>query len=267
MKVSIVTISYNQAAYLEQTIQSVLEQDYQDVEYIVVDAGSTDGSREIIEKYRDRIAHIIFKPDQGPADGLNKGFALASGDIYGFLNSDDILLPGALREVTDYFNRHPGVDIVSGHCKFINSEGGFLRRCYSEPMNLRMIAYGSCVIMQPSTFFRKEMFSKIGGFNIENRSNWDSELLIDMAMKGAKSSLVNRFWSGARLHPQSITGSHKLDSLHKSYRKKMFRKIMGRDEKFNDKFMFFLCRFIKHASNPRALKERIIYGSIYGRYK
>ena len=84
MKFSIVTISYNQAQFLEQAIRSVIEQDYPDVEYIVVDPGSTDGSREIIERYRDRIDRIIFEPDKGPADGLNKGFAQATGDVFGF---------------------------------------------------------------------------------------------------------------------------------------------------------------------------------------
>ena len=93
MKISIVTVSFNQADYLEQAIRSVVEQDYSDIEYIVVDAGSTDGSREIIE--RDRIATVVFEPDREPADGLNKGFARATGDIFGYINADDAYLPGA----------------------------------------------------------------------------------------------------------------------------------------------------------------------------
>ena len=94
MKLSIVTISFNQADYLEEAMVSILEQDYDDIEYIIVDAGSTDGSRDIIERYRDRIAVVVLEPDEGPADGLNKGFARASGDIYGYLNADDAFLPG-----------------------------------------------------------------------------------------------------------------------------------------------------------------------------
>jgi len=90
MRVSIVTISYNQARFLEQAIRSVINQDYPDIEYIVVDPGSTDGSRGIIEKYQNRIDKIIFDPDEGPADGLNKGFAHATGDIFGFINADII---------------------------------------------------------------------------------------------------------------------------------------------------------------------------------
>ena len=89
MKFSVVTVSFNQRQYLEEALTSVLEQDYPAIEYIVVDPGSTDGSRELIESFRDRLASIVFEADQGAADGLNKGFQRASGDIFGFLNSDD----------------------------------------------------------------------------------------------------------------------------------------------------------------------------------
>src|ERR1039458_1375445 len=97
-RVSIVTISFNQAEFIERTILSVLTQDYLDIEYIVVDPGSTDGSRDIIERYRSRISKIILRPDRGAADGLNNGFAEATGEIFGFLNSDDLLRPGARSE-------------------------------------------------------------------------------------------------------------------------------------------------------------------------
>ena len=107
MKVSIVTISYNQCEFLEQALVSVLDQDYHNIEYIVIDAGSTDGSREIIQKHHHRIDKVIFEEDEGPADGLNKGFSIASGHIYGFLNSDDFLLPGVISKVVDTFKKQP----------------------------------------------------------------------------------------------------------------------------------------------------------------
>ena len=115
MKFSILTVSFNQAKFLEEAIRSVVDQDYPDIEYIVVDPGSTDGSREIIERYRDRIAKIIFEPDRGSAEGLNRGFAAATGDVYGFINSDDVLMPGALARVAGYFRAEPDADIVMGH--------------------------------------------------------------------------------------------------------------------------------------------------------
>ena len=102
MKISIVTISYNQEKYLRECIESILNQKDCELEYIVVDPGSTDGSRELIESYGDRILHV-FERDNGPADGLNKGFAKATGDIYGFINSDDYLLPQALHHISQFF--------------------------------------------------------------------------------------------------------------------------------------------------------------------
>ena len=141
MKFSIVTISYNQARFLEQAIRSVIEQDYPDVEYIVVDPGSTDGSREIIERYRDRIDKIIFEPDNGPADGLNKGFARATGDIFGFLNSDDYLLPGALATVASEFATAPWKDVLSGHAVIVDADGREINRFYSR----RLFTNETCV--------------------------------------------------------------------------------------------------------------------------
>jgi glycosyltransferase involved in cell wall biosynthesis len=105
-KVSIVTISYNQCAFLERAIQSVLAQNYPEVEYIVVDPGSTDGSRDIIERYRSRISKLILEPDKGPVDGLNKGFSVATGEIYGYLNADDEFLPGAIDKAMRAFASH-----------------------------------------------------------------------------------------------------------------------------------------------------------------
>src|SRR6266702_5290058 len=115
LKVSIVTISFNQAAFLERTILSVLNQDYSNIVYIVVDPCSTDGSRELIKRYESRIARTILDPDKGAADGLNKGFGAATGDIFGFLNSDDILYPGAVSAVVSVFIKSPATDVVSGH--------------------------------------------------------------------------------------------------------------------------------------------------------
>ena len=150
-KVSIVTISYNQCRFLERTIQSVLAQDYPQIEYIVVDPGSTDGSRELIESYRDRITRVIFEPDRGAADGLNKGFAAATGEILGFLNSDDVLYPNAVRRAVSFLEEHPDIVVVSGNAKVIDPEDRVLRLAYSDKFVLKRAAYGAVVLIQPST--------------------------------------------------------------------------------------------------------------------
>ncbi|NNM80270.1 MAG: glycosyltransferase [Gallionella sp.] len=265
MKISLVTISFNQAPFLERAIRSVLEQDYDDVEYIIVDPGSTDGSRGIIEKYRSRISKIIYEPDRGPADGLNIGFSNAHGEIFGFLNSDDILLPGALRYVYNYFNSNHEVDVVSGHCVIIDEFDGVIRKGFSERFSLMRHAYGTVVLMQSSTFFKAAFYTKAGGFNSSNKVAWDGELFVDMAMQGAKFAIANQFLSGFRLHKESITSSAKLSEENKVYQKYIFRKIMTREWRRSDIIIHALLRVFKHFVNPRALYQRIAKGPIYGR--
>ena len=266
MKTSIVTISFNQAEFIERTICSVLSQKKDiDLEYIVIDAGSTDGSREIIEKYKDEIDQIIFESDKGPSDGLNKGFSLAHGEIYGFLNSDDILYPGALKAAVDYLTLHPDMDVVSGHAYIIDGGDLILRKSFSQPMALKQYAYGACIINQPSTFFRKHVFEKTKGFNKENRCNWDGELFVDMALADAKFCVVNDFWSGYRLHSVSITASTKLDKAMRDYNARVFEKIIGRPRQEIDRLYSILYRILRFIKNPVALWERLAKGKIYGR--
>jgi glycosyltransferase involved in cell wall biosynthesis len=263
MKISIVTISFNQARFLEQAISSVLEQDHPNVEYLVVDPGSTDGSREIIERHRDRIDKIIFEPDRGPADGLNKGFAHAAGEVFGFLNSDDILEPGALSGAARYFETHPEVDVVSGHSWIIDADGRKKRRFYSDRFSLRMVAYGACILAQPSTFFRSEIFRRAGGFNIDNRSNWDAELFVDMVLAGARFALERELWSQYRVHDEGITGSGKLQALHQRHRERMFRKIMGRESHRWDALLAIGACYMRKIFNFSDTAERLRHGAIY----
>ena len=229
MKVSIVTLSFNQAAWLEQAIRSVVEQDYGDIEYIVVDPGSTDDSREIIARYRDRIATFIDTPDEGPPDGLNKGFAAATGDIYAYVNADDALLPGAIREAVAVFERHPEIDIVIGHGFIVDGDGKVIRRFRSAPFTPRRFAHGAAVVMQQSTFFRASAFKATKGFNKANRTSWDAELLLDMGLAGARVRIVDANWSLFALHAESISGSQRMGDESGVNHARYFRTVMGRD--------------------------------------
>ena len=159
-KVSIVTISFNQAAFLERTIRSVLEQNYSDIEYIVVDPGSSDGSRDIIECYRSRISRVIYEPDRGAADGLNKGFAEATGNIFAYLNSDDVLLPGAVASAEAFLGSHE-LDVVSAHAKVIDAKDQHLRMAYSDPFSLEMLAYGACACWFSPRHSSREISSSV----------------------------------------------------------------------------------------------------------
>jgi glycosyltransferase involved in cell wall biosynthesis len=262
--VSIVTISFNQAAFLERTIRSVLEQDYSNIEYIVVDPGSSDGSRDIIECYRSRISRVIYEPDRGAADGLNKGFAEATGDIFAYLNSDDVLSPGAVASAEAFLGSHD-LDVVSAHAKVIDAKDQYLRMAYSDPFSLEMVAYGACVLVQPSTFFTREIFERAHGFNVENKATWDGELWVDMGLAGARFALSHEVWSGYRLHSQSITSSARLREKQQDDQERMFRKILGRERTGTDRLIAHACRVRKHLSGPRALYERVARGPIAGR--
>lgn len=263
MKISVVTISFNQAVFLRECIDSVLNQNHSEVEYIVVDPGSTDGSREIIDSYGDRIIRV-YEQDNGPADGLNRGFARATGQIYCYVNSDDALLPGALKKVDEFFESHQELDIICGHAYITDANSSVKRAVYSDKFNLRSAAYGASLAVQPATFFRAGIFRKVNGFNTDNRSNWDGELLIDMAIANAHIATVNDFFSCYRVHGNSITGTGSLENSHRSHGRKMFEKIMGRPFGEIDIWWQYFYRLKKHLANPRATLERIHKGPIFG---
>jgi glycosyltransferase involved in cell wall biosynthesis len=253
MRVSIVTISFNQAEYIEETILSIINQDYDRVEYIVVDAGSTDGSREIIRKYRDKIARMIFEPDSGPADGLNKGFSLATGEIFGFVNGDDVLLPGAVGKVVQAFHADPSIDVVHGYGYVVNAEDCVLRRVYSDPFDARRFAYGCVTFTQPSVFFRRRTFFDVGGFNVHNKTCWDGELITDFGVTGKRFTLLREFLSCFRIHDLSSSGLGEKNPKHRQWlqdRERLFEKVMGRKRSWFDSAMALARRIEKWMHNP-----------------
>lgn len=264
-RASIVTISFNQAEFLERTILSVLNQDYPEIEYIVVDPGSTDGSRDIIERYRSRISKIILEPDKGAADGLNNGFAEATGEILGFLNSDDVLLPNSISSAVKFLEAHKEIDVVSGHSNLIDPHDRFLRRLYSDRVSLNRYIYGGVILIQPSTFFRQRSFRQVGGFNTLNKTNWDGELFLDMALAGCKFAVLEEFWSEYRIHAVSMTGSKaNAQRIHET-RVKTFAKIKGREPNSLDRLVRFGYRILRHVLNLPDTWERICRGPVFGR--
>lgn len=262
MKISIVTISFNQAEYLERTIESVLSQTGADYEYIMVDPGSTDGSRDIIERYRDRLAHVIYEKDQGPSDGLNRGFARATGDVFCYLNSDDTLEPDAFMHAVQFLQAHPEYDVICGNAWVTDSNDVRLRRVWSEPYQPLFVAYGAAQQIQPSTFIRRPAFEKAGGFNIANRSNWDGELLADLHLSGARIGLSPDFMSCYRLHDTSITNTDKMDALISVWHRRRFEKLMKRPARDYDRYIGQALRALKHITHPVASAERILRGPI-----
>lgn len=253
MKISIVTISFNQVAFLEKAIQSVLGQEYADIEYIVIDPGSTDGSRDIIERYRRKISHVVLEPDDGPADGLNKGFGLATGDIFGCINADDEYLPHALHRVADEFGRDRDAGVLCGHAYIADTEGKILRHIRSDPFNLKRFVHGGVTAMQQATFYRKKAFMAVNGFNKANRTCWDGELLADIALKGFEIKIIDKYLGIFRMHRDSITGSGRLREAYLCDEARIFEKVTGHPPLKHEKWNRILARIEKYALNPKQL--------------
>jgi glycosyltransferase involved in cell wall biosynthesis len=267
MKVSIITISFNQAAFLEQAIRSVVEQDHGDIEYIIVDAGSTDGSRDIIERYRDRIAAVVFEPDKGPADGLNKGFARTTGDILGYMNADDAYLPGAIGKAVAAFRARPDADVICGHGYIVDRDGTPTRRFRSDPFDARRYALGGVTVMQQSTFFRRAAFAAGGGFNVANKTSWDGELLLEMSLAGMGFAVVHEYWSIFRIHGESICGSQRMADESRRNWDRYFERVMGHPPGGGERWRKLLAQIDKRLHDPVGLWLRVWDGMLYQRRK
>lgn len=227
MKIGIVTISYNQAKYLAEAIESVCVADPERLEYVIADPGSSDGSRQIIQRYRRRFDRIILEPDEGPADGLNKGFAATNADILGYLNSDDRFASGALDYVLDYFEACPDVDVLCGAIRLIDENGRpGIRHRTPDRVDLRRYAYEACFFWQQATFFRRDAFLRTGGFNVASKTTWDGELVVDMALAGCRFAYTNKLLGDFRVYDDSITGSGRLNEALRRERAYMREKIL-----------------------------------------
>lgn len=257
MKFSVVTISFNQRQYLEEALDSVLAQDYPAIEYIVVDPGSTDGSRELIQAFSSRLTRVIFEPDQGAADGLNKGFQYASGDIFGFLNSDDVLLPGAMKSVARVFEQNSDCDIVMGNGFTVDAHGKRIRRIRAAGFTLDRYFYGGATWLQQATFFRRTAFEAAGGFNVNNRSCWDGELVVDMVRRGARVNYLDQDLALFRIHAKSITGSRRHSEMMKADADRMFSLSRGRGWTTMDTLRAYLFRIERILSHPGAVESAI----------
>ena len=228
MNLGIVTISLNQAKYLAEAIESVRMGSPARLRYVIVDPGSTDGSRRIIERYRGRFSQVILEPDRGPADGLNKGFAgFADDDILGYLNADDRFTPGALDYVLGYFERHPETDVLCGAIRIIDGRGRPSSRWRTpDRIDLRRYAYEVCFFWQQATFFRCRAFKKSGGFNVNNRTAWDGELVVDMALAGCRFGYLNQCLGDFRVYDAMTLGSGRLPTERIEDRRHMREKIL-----------------------------------------
>jgi glycosyltransferase involved in cell wall biosynthesis len=199
--VTIVTPSYNQARFLEATLRSVLEQDYPRIEYLVVDGASTDGSVEIIQRYAGRLAWWVSEKDAGQSDAINKGLRRAKGQIIGWLNSDDIYLPGAISAAVAAFNAHPAAGLVYGDAVAIDAEGhAFNRMCARQYTLTDLMAFN--IINQPAAFMRRSVLEEVNYLNPAYHLLMDNLLWMNMAQV-APIIYIPQTWAAARYHDQA----------------------------------------------------------------
>jgi len=184
--ISLITPSFNHAPFIESAIRSVLDQNYPALEYLVMDAASTDGTVEILRKYGAQL-QWISQPDNGQTDAINRGIAQTTGEILGWLNSDDALAPGSLAALGEFFAANPNIGLVYGNADFIDAAGNRIGSCaHIEKFNPRRLLHYSDFIVQPAAFFRRGVFEAAGG--LDSSLHWAMDY--DFWLKAAKCTQI-----------------------------------------------------------------------------
>jgi glycosyltransferase involved in cell wall biosynthesis len=205
-RLSIITPSYNQVAFLEQTIQSVLDQDYPSLEYIIVDGNSSDGSLQVIQKYTHRLAWWVSEPDTGQAEAINKGARHATGEYIAWLNSDDLYLPGAVASAVAMLDGNPTLGMVFGDAITIDERGSQLNRLVFGDWGLEELM-GFRIICQPAVFMRRKFFQQAGEVDPTYHYLLDHHLWLRIARLAAVQHVAST-WAAARHHPGAKNVSH-----------------------------------------------------------
>jgi len=203
--VSIITPSFNQAHFLEATIQSVLEQDYPNIEYIIIDGGSTDNSVEVIKKYEGRLAVWVSEPDKGQTDAINKGFARAKGEILAWINSDDTYQPGAVSEAVKFLGENPEAAMVYADCNYIDEQGRVIGKFASRQTDYARLRRGYAHIPQQTMFFRAKYWKELGPLDPSFYFAMDYELWVRLARHAPLMYLPGHTWANFRMHTSSKT--------------------------------------------------------------
>jgi glycosyltransferase involved in cell wall biosynthesis len=208
--VSVVVPSYQQGRFLEEALRSMLDQEYEPLEVIVVDGGSTDESVEVIRRHSDRLVWWVTEPDDGQADALNKGFGRARGEILGWLCSDDVLLPGAIARVVDALESDLDALLVYGEALFVDEDGGEIFPLEPRPFELEaMVRACANHVVQPGSLFRRRAWDAAGPFNVRGHYLFDFEFALSVARFGTVVAIPDRL-ALYRVHPESKSGGASL---------------------------------------------------------
>lgn len=232
---TVITLSYNQESFLSQAVDSVLRIPSLSVQYIIVDPGSTDGSREYLSALTDPRIALVLEPDSGPSDGLNKGLDRALGRYVAYLNADDILLSGAVPGAVAALDARPDCGVLVGNGYIIDRDGHRVRRVVSDRPSSRGYVYGTHVYLQQATIFRAEAIRDLR-FNVANRTSWDGEFLVTALLAGVKAMRHNADLGCFRVYPGTVTTSPDYAQALRADHRRLFRLVIGRDMRpFDDK--------------------------------
>lgn len=253
-RITLVTPSYHQEPYLQQTLDSVIQQNYPNLDYRVQDGNSQDGSQEILERYRPHLSYYESRPDSGQAQAINRAFAGSDGEIMGWLNSDDLLLPGSLATVATVFAENPEVDVIYGHRVLIDSDGAEIGRWVMPAHDAEVLRWAD-LIPQETLFWRRQLWERCGGCLNENYQfalDWD--LLLRFQEAGARMLCLPRFLGAFRVHPLQKTSSE-LHSTGGEEMRLLRRRFLGRD--VSDAEIYQACRSFFRRARVAHLQYRL----------
>jgi len=233
-KITIVTPSFNQGNFLEETILSVIGQNYPNLEYLIYDGGSSDNSIDIIKKYEDKIDYWISEKDKGQSNAINKGLQKSTGEIINWLNSDDMLMPNTLFLIAEFFEKNPQYDAVSGDLYVIDTKGNLLFEKKLIDLHYLEMIFSSISVPQPATFFKRSALIKTGYLDENLNYNMDLDFFIRMKKAGVKFGRINKPIAKFRLHNLSKTISefdNKVEKANYFIKKKHFGLEFKNEEK------------------------------------
>ncbi len=242
-KISVITPSYNQGRFIEQTILSVIGQQYPNIEYIIIDGGSTDETLDIIRKYENHITYWISEADQGQSHAINKGFAQATGDILCWLNSDDYYLPGTLLEVNQVLsNRRP--ELLFGNSIHLNEATHFVHGSYFDPLKNWDINHGDYIV-QPGSFWTRQAFEQTGKLREDLHFGFDWEWFARAQASGVSFIPSEKYFSVYRVHNDQKSNDNNIDR---------FKELILIEKQLNPSKFEFIDRYLgKHLNNINLL--------------
>jgi len=263
-RISIITPSYNQGKYIERTIQSVLSQEVQGLEYAVIDGGSEDETISILKRYEDWLFWISER-DRGPSDAINKGFLRSSGPVLGWLNSDDIYYPGALKAVLEFFEEKPDVDVLYGDTYHIDENDEVIEKYPTEDWNWTRL-HETCFISQPAAFFRRRVFDEYGPLETGVRC-MDYEYWLRLGKNSVRFAHLPKILAATRLHKEAFTVAGRVAG-HKEING-FTRKHLSRTP---DKWLFNYAHAIAEAkgydrSRPFSFISTLVVYSLYAAFR